>query len=121
MREVYLDNAATTKVRPEIAEAMAKAMVENYGNPSSIYKAAQRAATAIAAARQQVADLIGASPKEIIFTGGGSEGDNMLIKGVAHANVKKGRHIITTQVEHHAVLHTCEELAKEGLRSLTCR
>lgn len=71
-------------------------------------------ATAIAAARQQVADLIGASPKEIIFTGGGSEGDNMLIKGVAHANVKKGRHIITTQVEHHAVLHTCEELAKEG-------
>ena len=114
MREVYLDNAATTKVRPEIAEAMAKAMVENYGNPSSIYKAAQRAATAIAAARQQVADLIGASPKEIIFTGGGSEGDNMLIKGVAHANVKKGRHIITTQVEHHAVLHTCEELAKEG-------
>ena len=114
MREVYLDNAATTKVRPEIAEAMAKAMVENYGNPSSIYKAAQRAATAIAAARQQVADLIGASPKEIIFTGGGSEGDNMLIKGVAHAKVKKGRHIITTQVEHHAVLHTCEELAKEG-------
>ena len=114
MREVYLDNAATTKVRPEIAEAMAKAMVENYGNPSSIYKAAQHAATAIAAARQQVADLIGASPKEIIFTGGGSEGDNMLIKGVAHANVKKGRHIITTQVEHHAVLHTCEELAKEG-------
>ncbi len=58
--------------------------------------------------------LIGASPKEIIFTGGGSEGDNTLIKGVAHANVKKGRHIITTQVEHHAVLHTCEELAKEG-------
>ena len=114
MREVYLDNAATTKVRPEIAEAMAKAMVENYGNPSSIYKAAQRAATAIAAARQQVADLIGASPKEIIFTGGGSEGDNMLIKGVAHANVKKGRHIITTQVEHHAVLHSCEELANEG-------
>lgn len=97
MREVYLDNAATTKVRPEIAEAMAKAMVENYGNPSSIYKAAQHAATAIAAARQQVADLIGASPKEIIFTGGGSEGDNMLIKGVAHANVKKGRHIITTR------------------------
>jgi hypothetical protein len=118
MREVYLDNAATTKVRPEIAEAMAKAMVENYGNPSSIYKAAQRAATAIAAARQQVADLIGASPKEIIFTGGGSEGDNMLIKGVAHANVKKGRHIITTQVEHHAVLHTCEELAKEGFPAI---
>lgn len=121
MREVYLDNAATTKVRPEIAEAMAKAMVENYGNPSSIYKAAQHAATAIAAARQQVADLIGASPKEIIFTGGGSEGDNMLIKGVAHANVKKGRHIITTQVEHHAVLHTCEELAKEGFEITYCR
>lgn len=114
MREVYLDNAATTKVRPEIAEEMARSMVENYGNPSSIYKAAQRAAAAIATARQQVADLIGTSPKETIFTGGGSEGDNMLIKGVARANTKKGRHIITTQVEHHAVLHTCEELAKEG-------
>lgn len=114
MREVYLDNAATTKVRPEIAEAMAKAMIENYGNPSSIYKIAQKAAEAVATARQQVADLLGASPKEIIFTGGGSEGDNMLIKGVAHNNASKGKHIITTQVEHHAVLHTCEALAKEG-------
>lgn len=89
MREVYLDNAATTKVRPEIAEEMARSMVENYGNPSSIYKAAQRAAATIATARQQVADLIGASPKETIFTGGGSEGDNMLIKGVVRANAKK--------------------------------
>lgn len=114
MREVYLDNAATTQVRPEIAEAVAKAMVENYGNPSSIYKIAQKAATAVATARQQVADLLGASPKEIIFTGGGSEGDNMLIKGVAYANAKKGKHIITTQVEHHAVLHTCAELEREG-------
>ena len=121
MREVYLDNAATTKVRPEIAEAMAKAMVENYGNPSSIYKAAQRAATAIAAARQQVADLIGASPKEIIFTGGGSEGDNMLIKGVVHANVKKDG---TLSLRRSSITLYCipvKNWRRKALRSLTCR
>lgn len=112
--EIYLDNAATTKVKPEIAQEMLQVMLEVYGNPSSIYQAGQKAATVIATARQEVADLIGASPKEIVFTGGGSEGDNMLIKGIAKAKAKIGKHIITTAVEHHAVLHTCEELAKEG-------
>ena len=114
MQRVYLDNAATTKVLPSIAEVMCKTMVENYGNPSSIYKLGQQAKEIIDTAREQVAELINASPKEIIFTGGGSEGDTMLLMGVAHANAKKGKHIITTAVEHHAILHTCNALEKEG-------
>ena len=114
MQQVYLDNAATTKVLPSIAEVMCKTMVENYGNPSSIYKLGQQAKEIIDTAREQVAELINASPKEIIFTGGGSEGDTMLLMGVAHANAKKGKHIITTAVEHHAILHTCNALEKEG-------
>ena len=114
MQQVYLDNAATTKVLPSIAEAMCKTMTENYGNPSSIYKLGQQAKDILDTAREQVADLINASPKEIIFTGGGSEGDTMLLLGVARAYAKKGKHIITTAVEHHAILHTCQALEKEG-------
>ena len=114
MQQVYLDNAATTKVLPSIAEAMCKTMTENYGNPSSIYKLGQQAKNILDTAREQVAELINASPKEIIFTGGGSEGDTMLLMGVARAYAKKGRHIITTAVEHHAILHTCQALEKEG-------
>ena len=114
MQQVYLDNAATTKVLPSIAEAMCKTMTENYGNPSSIYKLGQQAKNILDTAREQVAELINASPKEIIFTGGGSEGDTMLLLGVAHAYAKKGKHIITTAVEHHAILHTCQALEKEG-------
>lgn len=114
MQQVYLDNAATTKVLPSIAEAMCKTMTENYGNPSSIYKLGQQAKNILDTAREQVAELISASPKEIIFTGGGSEGDTMLLLGVAHAYAKKGKHIITTAVEHHAILHTCQALEKEG-------
>ena len=114
MQQVYLDNAATTKVLPSIAEAMCKTMTENYGNPSSIYKLGQQAKNILDTAREQVAELINASPKEIIFTGDGSEGDTMLLLGVAHAYAKKGKHIITTAVEHHAILHTCQALEKEG-------
>ena len=114
MQQVYLDNAATTKVLPSIAEAMVKTMTEDYGNPSSIYKLGQQAKNILDTAREQVAELINASPKEIIFTGGGSEGDTMLLLGVAHAYAKKGKHIITTAVEHHAILHTCQALEKEG-------
>ena len=114
MQQVYLDNAATTKVLPSIAEAMFKTMTEDYGNPSSIYKLGQQAKNILDTAREQVAELINASPKEIIFTGGGSEGDTMLLLGVAHAYAKKGKHIITTAVEHHATLHTCQALEKEG-------
>lgn len=114
MREVYLDNAATTKVNSEVVARMTEALAENYGNPSSIYKIARKAAKAITEAREKVAALLNASPKEIIFTGGGSEGDNMIIKGIAESYAHKGKHIITSQIEHHAVLHTCERLAKEG-------
>lgn len=116
MRQVYLDNAATTKVLPSIAEAMCNAMVDSYGNPSSIYKLGQQAKEILDVARDQVATLLNASPKEIIFTGGGSEGDTMLLLGVAHAYGKKGKHIITSAVEHHAILHTCKALEKEGYR-----
>lgn len=114
MQQVYLDNAATTKVMPDIAEAMCRTMTEQYGNPSSIYKLGQQAKNIIDTAREQVAELINASPKEIIFTGGGSEGDTMLLMGIARAYAKKGKHIITTAVEHHAILHTCKALEKEG-------
>lgn len=114
MQQVYLDNAATTKVLPSIAEAMCQTMIDNYGNPSSIYRLGQQAKEVLDTARQQVAELLNASPKEIIFTGGGSEGDTMLLMGVAHAYAKKGKHIITTSIEHHAILHTCSALEKEG-------
>lgn len=116
MRQAYFDNAATTMVLPEIAQAMTKAMVNNYGNPSSIYKLGQQGRFLLDEAREQVALLINASPKEIIFTGGGSEGDNMLLRGAAYELSSKGRHIITTTVEHHAILHTCAQLEKEGFK-----
>lgn len=114
MRNIYFDNAATTKVLPEIAGEMSRIMVEEYGNPSSIYGLGQQAAGIVAAARENVAALINARPEEIYFTSGGSEGDTMLIMGAAHKLASRGRHIITTAVEHHAVLHTCAQLEKEG-------
>ena len=112
--EVYLDNAATTAVLPEIAAAMADIMIRRYGNPSGVYKQSREAAEIVLEARTQVADLLGAAPQEIYFTGGGSEGDNMLLRGAAHCYRHKGKHIITTQIEHHAVLNTCKALEKEG-------
>ena len=116
MKEIYLDNAATARVLPEIAQAMAKAMTENYGNPSSIYEIGQNAHDILDIARQQVADLINADPEEITFTGGGSEGDTMLLRGVARKYKNKGNHIITSAIEHHAILHTCQALEKEGFK-----
>ena len=116
MQEIYLDNAATTRVLPEIAQAMAKAMTENYGNPSSIYEIGQNAHDILDTARQQVAELINAEPEEITFTGGGSEGDTMLLRGVARKYKNKGNHIITSAIEHHAILHTCQALEKEGFK-----
>lgn len=112
--QAYLDNAATTRVLPEIATAMAKTMAENYGNPSSIYTLGQQAKELLDTAREQVASLINASPKEIIFTCGGSEGDTTILRGIAKMYKNKGNHIITTKIEHHAILHACEALAKEG-------
>ena len=112
--QVYLDNAATTKTLPEIAQAMAQTMTEHYGNPSSIYALGRDAKEIIEKARGQVAALIKAQPGEIIFTCGGSEGDTTILRGIARKYKNKGNHIITTQVEHHAILHTCAALAQEG-------
>ncbi|MDO4169862.1 MAG: cysteine desulfurase NifS [Lachnospiraceae bacterium] len=113
-RFVYMDNAATTKVRPEVVEAMLPFYQEDYGNPSSIYRMAGRSKKAVDDAREIIAKSIGAKENEIYFTGGGSEGDNWAIKGIAEAYASKGKHIITSKIEHHAVLHTCEYLEKKG-------
>lgn len=114
MRFVYADNAATTAVLPEVAEAMLPYMTENYGNPSSLYAFGVEAAHAIAKARKQVADVLGCDENEVYFTSGGSEADNWAIRGAAHLGAKKGKkHIITTKMEHHAVLHTVAKLEKD--------
>lgn len=112
--ECYFDNAATTQVRPEVAEAMIPYLTESFGNPSSIYKIAQKNKNAVEHAREQVANAINAGVNEIYFTGGGSEADNWAIKGVAESYGNKGKHIITSCIEHHAVLHTCEYLETKG-------
>ena len=114
MRQVYLDNAATTMVHKEVVETMNNYYSNLYGNPSSIYDFGQTAKKAITTARESIATVINANPDEVYFTGGGSESDNWAIKGVMSANRKKGNHLITTKMEHHAVLHTCEYLAKNG-------
>jgi cysteine desulfurase len=113
-RIIYMDHSATTYVRREVVEAMAPYHSEHFGNPSSIYSIARESKEAIDAARLQVSTALGAEPDEIYFTSGGSESDNWAIKGVAFADRKKGNHIITSAIEHHAVLHTCQYLEKEG-------
>ena len=114
MKTVYLDHSATTAVKPEVLEAMIPYFTENYGNPSSIYLKGREGKNAIENARDKVAKAIGATSKEIFFTASGSESDNWAIRGVALANTKKGRHIITSNIEHHAVLNTCKRLEKDG-------
>lgn len=111
---IYLDNAATTKVSEEVFEAMKPYFCEIYANPSAIYSFAGKSMKGIDEARAKVAALLGAKPNEIYFTAGGSEADNWAIKAVAEANKDKGRHIITSSIEHHAVLHTCQYLEKQG-------
>ena len=113
-RIIYLDHSATTYVKPDVAAAMAPYHTENFGNPSSLYRIAHATRNAVDTARMQVAQALGAEPDEIYFTSGGSESDNWAIKGIAFANRKKGNHIITTAIEHHAVIHTCEYLEKQG-------
>jgi cysteine desulfurase len=113
-RTVYMDHSATTYVRKEVLDAMVPYFTDHFGNPSSIYHIAGVSRKAIDTARAQVAKALGAGPEEIYFTSGGSESDNWAIKGIASANVKKGNHIITTKIEHHAVLHTCQFLEKNG-------
>lgn len=111
---VYMDYAATTYTKPEILEEMIPYFTEFYGNPSSIYSISRETKKAIDKARNRIARAINADPTEVYFTGGGSEADNWAIKGIALANKNKGNHIITTKIEHHAVLHTCEYLEKQG-------
>lgn len=114
MKRVYLDHSATTPIRPEVVEAMQVALTEDFGNPSSVHGYGRAAKKALEEAREQVAELIGAQPNEIIFTSGGTEADNMALIGTALANQKKGKHIITSSIEHHAVLDTCRWLEKNG-------
>ncbi|OYP41230.1 cysteine desulfurase NifS, partial [Lachnotalea glycerini] len=111
---IYLDNAATTQLDENVFEEMKPYFVEHYGNPSSVYSIASESKKAIDIARERVANSIGAEVSEIYFTNGGTESDNWAIKGIAENYVNKGKHIITTKIEHHAVLHTCEYLEKQG-------
>mgnify|MGYP000430424429 CR=1 FL=1 len=111
---IYLDNAATTQVYPEVLEAMTPYFTEHYGNPSSIYSFAGESKRAVDAARNTMAEFLNASTEEIYFTGGGSESDNWALKATADAYASKGKHIITTKIEHHAILHTCEYLETKG-------
>jgi len=116
MRKVYLDHNATTPTHPEVVKAMLPYYGKIYGNPSSIHQFGQEARKAIDEAREKVADFIGAIQEEIIFTSGGTEADNFAIKGIAYANEKKGKHIITSSIEHHAVLNPCKYLEKQGFQ-----
>jgi len=117
MRRVYLDHAATTPVHPEVVEVMNTFMLDIYGNPSSVHAWGREARRGLEQAREQVALLIGAKPREIVFTGGGTEADNLALKGTAELFRGRKNHIITSSVEHHAVLHSCEWLEeKRGLR-----
>ena len=111
---IYLDNAATTSTKPEVVEAMLPYFTENFGNPSSVYEFAAKNKTAVTNAREIIADSLGTDAANIYFTAGGSEADNWAIKGTAEAYKQKGNHIITSKIEHHAVLHTCEWLEKNG-------
>ena len=113
---IYLDNAATTKVAPEVVEAMLPYFTEYYGNPSSVYELAGISKKAVTEGREKVASVIGANPNDIYFTAGGSESDNWALKATYEAYKSKGNHIITTKIEHHAILHTCEWLEKQGAK-----
>jgi len=119
MRRIYLDHAATTPTHPEVVKAMLPFFTDAFGNPSSIHSYGQEAKGALEDARTKVAELIGARSEEIIFTSGGTEADNFALKGVAHANERKGDHIITTSIEHHAVMEVCKFLEKRGF-GITC-
>ncbi|AKB51577.1 Cysteine desulfurase [Methanosarcina barkeri str. Wiesmoor] len=113
-KTIYMDNSATTPIRKEVVEEMLPYMTENFGNPSSIYEIGKISKHAIDKARVKVANALGAEENEIYFTSGGTESDNWAIKGIAFANRNKGKHIITSSIEHHAVLHTCAWLEGQG-------
>ncbi len=111
---IYLDNAATTRTAPEVVEAMLPYFTENYGNPSSVYRFAAKNKCGVDRQREAIAEILGANANEIYFTAGGSESDNWAVKAAAEAYQEKGNHIITTKIEHHAILHTAEYLEKQG-------
>ena len=113
-KTIYMDYASTTYTKKEVVDEMLPYFTENFGNPSSIYSLSRTTKRAIDVSRDRVAKALNADASEIFFTGSGSEADNWAIKGIAFANKKKGNHIITTQIEHHAVLHACEYLEKHG-------
>ncbi|HLE02159.1 MAG TPA: cysteine desulfurase family protein, partial [Dehalococcoidia bacterium] len=116
-RRIYLDHAATTPLHPKVLEAMLPYLTEQWGNPSSIYREGQEARKALDGARRTVAQVLGCRPSEVVFTSGGSESDNLAIRGVANACRQRGDHIVTSAVEHHAVLHTVQQLEREGFRA----
>ncbi|MGC8844164.1 MAG: cysteine desulfurase family protein, partial [bacterium] len=113
---IYMDYNATTPIDERVLDSMLPYLREEFGNPSSIYSLAQRARKAVEEAREKLAKLLNCDPKEIIFTSGGTESDNFALKGIAYANQDKGKHIITSQIEHHAVLNTCKFLEKQGFQ-----
>lgn len=116
MDKVYLDHSATTRTDEDVARLMVEYMTDLYGNPSSVHSFGRVTRKAVEEAREKIARAIGAEPNEIIFTSGGTEADNLAIRGVAYANKKRGNHIITSSIEHHAVLDTCKSLEREGFQ-----
>ena len=116
MKRIYMDNAATTRVTEPVLTKMLPYLTEQYGNPMSVHAFGRAARRAVDEARSQVAKALNAQPSEIFFTGCGTESDNWAVRGTAYALKSKGNHIITTSIEHHAILHTCAQLEKEGFR-----
>lgn len=114
MENIYFDNAATTKLDEEVLNEMIPYLKNNYGNASSIYKLGRESKKAVEESREKIAEILNCEANEIYFTAGGSESDNTVIKGIARANRKRGNHIITSKIEHPAVLETCKQLEKEG-------
>ena len=114
MENIYFDNAATTKLDEKVLDAMLPYLKENYGNASSIYKLGREARKAIEETKEKVAKILNCKPSEVYFTAGGSESDNTAIKGIAHSYKNRGNHIITSKIEHPAVLESCKELENEG-------
>ena len=121
VKRIYADHSATTPMNPQVLDAMLPYFAQDFGNASTVYAEGREAKKAVNIAREQVAKAIGAQDSEIFFTGSGTEADNWAIRGTAMANKTKGNHIITSAVEHHAVLHTCMELEKQGFSIISIR